>query len=307
MTGAMPRTAVVLCTHNGARHVGELLASIEGQCRAVDEVHVFDWASTDTTRDCIRRWMASGPAQRHTALHELDTAPGPGRSFLHALTLVARTSSADLVFIADQDDVWRHDKLERFIDEYLRQPFDVAHSDVEVLYESQSRRVASFYGQGGPFLQPEPEPAGSVLITNTAIGMTMCVRRSWVERASAAFMLEWVMHDWALVILCWLQGARRRFISAPLVTYRQHGANTLGAHDTRSFRHKLGGARRHVLAVRRQIRAAQQAAALLGCPAAAGQAVRGMDNRVRQALLAWRTRTLTPRYRCLLALSFLLL
>lgn len=298
------RVAVVLCAHNGARFIGEQLDSIAGQTRAVDELHVFDWRSSDETATIVSDWMAhASPAIADKLLHRMDAAPGPARSFLHALASVASTSGAELVFVSDQDDLWLPDKVRLFMDSYQGAdgPFDLAFSDVHVMRDSDRTEIPSFYGAGSPYRLPVEPADRSLLVTNPAVGMTMCVRREWLLRISSVFDLHWVMHDWALMLLCWATRGRARFIDRPLVRYRQHGGNALGAASARSVLSRAHHIRAHVAQLRRQISSVRDAAQRLDV---AGDVVRTLDlaqSRLSQVKLAAGSRLLKPHYRAMLA------
>jgi glycosyltransferase involved in cell wall biosynthesis len=304
--GVLPplRTAVIVCTHNGARFIEQQLASIASQTHAVDELHVFDWKSTDGTIDVVRKWLAANATQTLAKeLHAMDTAPGPARSFLHALELVAGSSRADLIFLCDQDDLWMPEKVRTFLESYRGAggAFDLAFSDVNVLADAGGRVIPTFYGAGSPYRRPENLRDASLLVTNPAIGMTMCLRREWLVRISGVFGSYWIMHDWALMALCWLTGGRARYLDLPLVSYRQHDSNTLGAPVSRSILSRAGHIRSHVADVRRQIASISQAGEKLGMVADAATMVASADSKWRQARIAATSRMLTPRYRVLLA------
>ncbi|HET9445450.1 MAG TPA: glycosyltransferase [Steroidobacteraceae bacterium] len=303
---ALPRTAVVICTHNGERFVREQLDSIDAQNLPVEEIHVFDWNSTDGTMAKVRQWAANREPRRMIAIHEAAVAPGPALSFLQALQSVLRSSAADLILLADQDDIWAVDKVQALVDEYrgARAGFDMAFSDVRVL-RADGSILPTFYGPGSPYRRPGAAFDSSILLTNPVIGMTLCLRREWLLRVQAALDLHWIMHDWALAILCWLTSARLRYLDRPLVTYRQHTANTLGAWTNRSMLNRARGVRRHVRNVRGQLQSVRSAARLLGVPAARIAEVAELDGRFGQAKAAARSTLLSARYRFLVALSLL--
>jgi rhamnosyltransferase len=302
------RIAVIVCTHNGAQFIVEQLDSIERQSAPVHELHVFDWNSTDGTAACIRTWANGGERRRKlTRFYQMNTAPGPARSFLHALDEVASKSAAELILIADQDDVWAVDKVRSFVEQYAGRfgAFDLAYSDARVL-RANGEVVPTFYGRGSPYRRPGAPLDASVLLTNPAIGMTMCLRRAWLVQVRTAFELYWLMHDWALLILAWLTGARVRYLDAPLVTYRQHGGNVLGAWAGRSILSRALVVGRHVRNVRRQLQSALRAATVLGVSPARTAEATMLEGRLARVRAAADSDLLSGRYRFLLALSFLL-
>lgn len=306
-SAALPRTAVVICTHNGERFVREQLESIDEQSLPVGEIHIFDWNSSDGTVATVRRWADAGSERRGTVvIHEAKVAPGPAVSFLRALSAVLRDSSAELILLADQDDIWAVDKVRALVDEYCgdRGRFDLAFSDVRVLRNDGSV-LPTFYGQGSPYRRPCAPFDNSILLTNPVIGMTLCLRREWLLQVQAALDLYWIMHDWGLAILCWLTCGRLRYLDRQLVTYRQHATNTLGAWTDRSMLDRVLAVRRHVRNVRRQLHSAQGAARLLAAPAAKLNEIAQLTRRLGQAKAAARSTLLSARYRFLIALALL--
>jgi GT2 family glycosyltransferase len=302
------RIAVIVCTHNGERFITEQLDSIETQSAPVHELHIFDWSSTDGTARSIQTWAGGNERRREmTRFYPMTSAPGPARSFLHALDAVARSSAAELILLADQDDVWSVDKVHTFLQQYTDRAgaFDLAYSDARVL-RANGELLPSFYGPGSPYRRPGAPLDKSALLTNPAIGMTMCLRRAWLMQVRAAFDLYWLMHDWALLILAWLTGARVRYLDAPLVTYRQHGQNVLGAWAGRSMLRRAAGAGRHIRNVRRQLQSAVSAAAMLAVSQERAAELATLERRIVRVRAAADSSLLSPRYRVLLALSFLM-
>jgi glycosyltransferase involved in cell wall biosynthesis len=298
-----------MCTHNGAAFVERQLESIRAQSLPVDELYVFDWASTDGTARIVQSWLRErASAGMNTHFEARDVAPGAARSFLHALAHVAARSSAALVFPCDQDDEWVPDKVRAFVDLQVSAngAFDLAYSDARVICEDGARVIPTFYGAGSPYLAPGDGSDRSLLVTNPAIGMTMCLRREWLAGVVVAFESFWIMHDWALMALAWATGARVKFLPTALVDYRQHGRNTLGAPVSRSILSRAGHMRRHAGNVRRQIASLQAAAPLLGVSTAVAAELRAAQGRLRGARIAATSRLLRPHYRGLLAGTLLI-
>jgi glycosyltransferase involved in cell wall biosynthesis len=301
------RTAVLVCTHDGAPFIEEQLDSIAAQTQPVDEIHVYDWASTDGTVEIVERWSrAHAPRKVMTTLRRMEDAPGPARSFLQALAELSKRADLDLVFLCDQDDIWLPQKTATFLDAFAShdEAFDLAFSDASIL-RADGGRIETFYGKGSPYRRPGGMVDASVLVTNPAIGMTMCVRREWLARIAPCFHLYWVMHDWALYLLCWLTNGRRVFIDVPLVLYRQHAGNALGAAAERSLLSRAATIGTHIGNVRRQLRSVEAAAGILAIHSDSVHtpAIRG---RFGQARVALSSAILTMRYRLLLAAALLL-
>ncbi len=89
--------SVCLAAHDGARWIGEMLTSVLAQLGPDDEVVVVDDASRDETVALVE--SMDDPRIR---LHRNETNVGYVRTFDRAM----RLSKADVVLLADQDDVW---------------------------------------------------------------------------------------------------------------------------------------------------------------------------------------------------------
>lgn len=101
------KTAVVMSTYNGERYITDQLESIYMQTVQVDELIISDDCSTDSTPDIVRDYIKS---------HSLNTwrfsvnenNVGWKKNFFKLID----ECDADLIFLADQDDVWNIHKIE---------------------------------------------------------------------------------------------------------------------------------------------------------------------------------------------------
>lgn len=102
-----PRTvSVCMATYNGSRYVAEQLSSILAQLGAGDEIVVVDDASADATVEIVR-----GIGDPRIVIHRNERNLGYVRSFERAISL----STADVIVLADQDDIWIDGRLEALV------------------------------------------------------------------------------------------------------------------------------------------------------------------------------------------------
>jgi glycosyltransferase involved in cell wall biosynthesis len=96
-----PPVSVVLATYNGATYIREQLTSVLGQLGPDDEVIVSDDGSTDGTLTVVEE------------LHDerVVVGCGPGQGFVRNFECAIAQARHDFVFLCDQDDVWRQDKV----------------------------------------------------------------------------------------------------------------------------------------------------------------------------------------------------
>lgn len=102
--------SVCMGTYNGEKFLREQLDSIIPQLRDEDELIVSDDGSTDSTLEIVRSYNDSRIKIFKNERH------GVARNFENA----TRHASGDILFFADQDDVWlpgKLDKMEAFLKE----------------------------------------------------------------------------------------------------------------------------------------------------------------------------------------------
>ena len=99
--------SVVMATYNGARYIKEQLDSILNQTRKADEVLIFDDCSTDNTVGIIKKFIKVNKLSNwHLIINEKNI--GWKKNFVNGFHMTA----SDIIFCADQDDIWREEKLE---------------------------------------------------------------------------------------------------------------------------------------------------------------------------------------------------
>ena len=205
------RISVALCTFNGMPHIGEQLRSIEEQTRPVDELVIADDGSTDGTLEMLERYPVIKNPQRL----------GITKNFAQAIA----ACTGDIIFLADQDDVWAPNKVE-VVARALESAdcvFTNAHVDGGLLWDhiafttNERRRV--HLGQAFDIL----------LRHNVATGATMAFRSKW--REAILPIPEGMPHDrWIALILSAV--AHVDCIDEPLITYRQHVGQQVGIGDS---------------------------------------------------------------------------
>jgi len=210
-----PRVTVLMSTYQGEAFVAQQIQSILDQLPANGRLVVRDDGSTDRTVQVVR-----GIGDARTHLVE-GVNLGFGRSFLTLLAGVG--DSADVVMLADQDDVWLPGKIERACAALAG--FD----DTPVLYFSRLRLVDQDLR---PFGETPSWPRGpsfaNALCENIATGCTMALNAQGVRLATrCADAGRIYFHDWWIYLVLSALG-RVIMDDTPTILYRQHGANVIG-------------------------------------------------------------------------------
>jgi glycosyltransferase involved in cell wall biosynthesis len=217
---------VALCTYNGAAYLGAQLASVAAQSRCPDELVVGDDGSRDATVEIVRAFAA--------------TAPFPVRLEVNARNVGSTTNfeavvgrcAGDVIALADQDDVWHPRKLERLEAALAGAPAaGAAFSDARLVdgaLRPLGRTLWEEIGLDAAMRRELAEGRGLRLLTRKSVvtGATMLFRAA--ERPLLLPVSPRAVHDaWFALLLAAVGPVVS--VDEPLIDYRQHGANQIGA------------------------------------------------------------------------------
>ncbi len=228
------RVTVLLATYNASLFLAEQLASLDQQEYRNWRLLVRDDGSNDDTCQVLKRLQLKG--ERVELLDTSGRNLGPARNFS---ALIAAAVERDLPYVAfcDQDDVWRPEKLSlqmkamRRLEQLhgIEMPILVC-SDLELVSRDLRPIHQSFMAYQG-IRNPHSPALTTLVFQNHVVGCTMLANRALLNLAhpqpSTAYM-----HDWWLA-LCALSGGVLEMLPQPLVAYRQHSANRVGAGGVR--------------------------------------------------------------------------
>jgi len=219
--------SIALCTFNGGKYLAEQLASIARQSRLPDELVISDDDSADQSVALAREFAAVAPFPVHSMSNREQV--GVIANFERAMARCA----GDIVVLADQDDVWSPDKLAAIEGAFEEPDVGLIFSDAEIVDERMTATGARLWQRVG--LTPE---------RRRQIEEGLAIDILWpgwsVTGATMAFRAEYrdiflpiphhlpMIHDgWIAAIVAGV--ARVRAIETPLIKYRQHGGQQIGA------------------------------------------------------------------------------
>jgi glycosyltransferase involved in cell wall biosynthesis len=215
--------AILLSTRNGARYLAAQLDSLLAQTHTNWTAYCRDDGSVDSTTEILRDFHMGVGFGRCVDVSN-GQRMGVAKSFLHLLA-VARMGEAQFFGFADQDDVWMPEKLARGIDALAPTP-----DGVPALYCARQWLVDANLN---PLRLSAPvrRPPGflSALTQNIATGCTIILNRAAVDCVLASKPPEEAWHDWWCYLVVTGCGGLVVADSTPVILYRQHGANVIGA------------------------------------------------------------------------------
>ncbi len=230
MSGSDVRVSVVVCTYNGEKYLRDQLQSILDQTRPPDEVIISDDGSADSTLEIIEEFASSsgGPQPPVWRVETRRTPLGVSGNFASALA----KARGEFIALADQDDVWEPDRLEKAL-AHFHDGVLLVHSDA-TLIDASGRPTGTLMSalrltssERRNLLSGRALTA--LLRRNVVTGATTMIRASLLEQA-LPIPEGWVHDEW-LALVAAAQGGVV-FQEGPLIRYRQHGNNEIGASKT---------------------------------------------------------------------------
>jgi len=217
-----------MCTYNGAPFLPAQLESIIAQSRLADEIVICDDGSTDQTRALLEQFAAAAPIP--VSLHFNEQNLGSLKNFEQAI----RMCNGDVIALSDQDDVWRKDKLQLIEQVFQKTPAaGLVFSDAELVDENLKPLDRGMWDAVG-FDAHKRKLVGTgraleVLITGwTVTGATMAFRSEFVKLSLPVPEGIAMIHDgWIALTIAAV--ADVVIIEEPLIKYRQHGKQQIGA------------------------------------------------------------------------------
>lgn len=227
MTNGKHKISVALCTYNGAEFLPAQLESFLNQTRLPAELVISDDCSTDKTVALVEDFAKTAPFAVRLEINEKNL--GSTKNFEQTIARCA----GELIFLADQDDVWLPKKIERIESEFARDSnAALIFSDAELVSENLEPFGHTLWDYTFPAEMRKDAGAGKMA--------EFLLRQNVVTGATAAFRTECremfmpipddvpnLIHD-GWIALAIANFAEVAFINESLIKYRQHSRQQLG-------------------------------------------------------------------------------
>jgi rhamnosyltransferase len=217
------RVTVLLATFNGLRWLPEQFESILSQTGVDVQLVISDDMSTDGTWEWLQQLTER--ECRVTLLPQIGKFGGAAPNFFRLLRDV-NFSNFDYVCFADQDDIWRQDKLRHSVDRICSKGVDALSSDVIAFWpDGRERHILKAYPmREWDHLFESPGPGCTfVLKAEIAVKVAALLRNNQPETKDIA------LHDWFVYAWTRSNGYKWWIDPVPNVRYRQHASNEFGA------------------------------------------------------------------------------
>ncbi len=213
--GTRKKVSVCMATYNGERFLRQQIESILCQLNSEDELIISDDGSTDATISIIEDFHDSRIKliHHHRPLCKekyYRTNIYVAANFENAL----KNSSGEYIFLSDQDDVWREDKIEKMIevldekDGVVMSSFQVIRADGRVKQEKVTPKIPSFIN--------------GILVAKF-LGSSMGMTKAFLQTV-LPFPKNTISHD-SWIGLMALYHKQLSVTEDTLFQYRRHGKN----------------------------------------------------------------------------------
>lgn len=207
------KISVALAAYKGEQYISEQIDSILSQLGENDELIISDDYPEGKTREIVLGYQSEDKRVRYIE--------GEGRGVVRNFENALRACTGDIIFLADQDDVWMPDKVESIMEEISNGADLVLHdayvtdSDLNITEPSYFKihgSNASFFGN---------------IARNSFVGCCMAFTKQ-AMLDSLPFPKALAMHDWWIALVALKKKRNIVLLSKPLIKWRRHSATVTG-------------------------------------------------------------------------------
>lgn len=224
--------SVVITAYNGEKYIEKQLASIQEQTLKADEVIILDDVSSDSTVDIVERYIYQHNLSNWRCYTNTKNL-GYKQNFKNGI----KKAQGDFVFLCDQDDVWKKNKIETMVGIMQENPqilalncatsiIDADDSEVPVKLKKNYQN-SNFLYHRGKLERLQYFNYEYVMKHNLTPGCAMCIRKGLSEQFLSTYKCH-MPHDWHLNLLASIHSGCC-FLNEKLVEYRVHDTNAIGA------------------------------------------------------------------------------
>jgi len=215
------KITILLTAHNGELYIKEQLQTILNQTFKPSKILINIDQSDDRTLSIVQEC-----ANKNLEIQLLTINKKFGSAAVNFINLISNVDLTDVDYIAlaDQDDIWKEDKLEKAIQK-LEQSFDGYSSNVEAFWENGRKKTIiknQFQRKFDHLFESAGPGCTFVMNKKLALKLQQLLKKGYFNQLDN-------YHDWLIYAHARTQGFRWCIDSYPSVNYRQHATNFFGA------------------------------------------------------------------------------
>ena len=215
------KSLVLLAAYNGEQFISQQLQTVLNQTNKPYKILINIDQSDDKTESIVQ-----GFAKKNPEIQILNLNKRFGSAAANFINLIINVDLTDIDYIAlaDQDDIWKEDKLEKAIQK-LEQGFDGYSSNVQAFWEDGQKKIIK---------KNQPQQKFDHLFESAGPGCTFVLTKELALKLqqflkNGRFNQLDNYHDWLIYAFARTHGFKWYIDSYPGVDYRQHSSNVFGA------------------------------------------------------------------------------
>ena len=189
--------AVAIALYNGERFIEEQLESIRIQTKAPDRVVMCDDGSTDNTVEKVKAYISKYDLQEtwHLVINEKNL--GYIKNFYSAMS----QCEEDIIFLCDQDDIWKADKIERMMAVMEKRENINLLSCKNGIIDGDGNDIKSvMHKESKESLSLNTVSVKDIMRAYRWPGMVMCIRKDFFDSIYDSIANYAIPHDLAFAI-----------------------------------------------------------------------------------------------------------
>ena len=221
------KLSVALCTYNGEKFIKEQLESILKQTVSIDEIIICDDGSNDKTIQIIKDIELSFPNIKKKKKNEINL--GSNKNFEKAITL----STGDYIFLSDQDDVWKNNKVEKIMNCFEEnQSLEGVFSNADLINDEGKNFTDKNLWDSVSFTENLLQKPIDLFChisskSNMVTGATLCFKKEIKELILPIPVIPKYYHDeWIAIIIA--SRKKLAYLTDELISYRIHNEQQIG-------------------------------------------------------------------------------
>ena len=228
----MEQVDILMATYNGEKYLKEQLESILNQTYTNIRLLINDDCSTDKTIEILKEYE-----QKDNRIYVQYNKENLG-SIKNFENLLSRVENKYFM-LADQDDVWMPQKVEKSLDKITKENADLVFTDLEAVDENLKTITPSVVRYMGFKKNIDKyNDYKLVFLRNCVTGCTIISKKELIKKYIPIPNKEPMVHDWWMALMI-AQDGKLAFLDEPTIKYRQHGKNQLGIFGMKNYIQKF--------------------------------------------------------------------
>ncbi len=236
---------ILLATYNGEKYVAEQIESILNQTYKNINLIISDDCSKDKTPQILKEYSQKDSRIKLNLQQE-------NMGVVKNIEFLLKQVESPLYMLADQDDYWLPEKIEKSVEKLKQENADLVFGDLEVV----DKDLKTIYPSFGDFMLLNRKINKYInsykvnYLYNCVTGCTLISKKEFIKYIlPLPTNSKFVIHDHWIGLMVSLNG-KLAYMPEKYIKYRQHGNNQVGTNKISHGFTKLEQVREHFINVK---------------------------------------------------------